>query len=402
MDRAAESYVKLVLAVGQHDPDYVDAFYGPPEWKVQAEAAKRPLADLRAEAERLVADLQAMPASGDEMEQLRHQYLTRQLQSMVARLDMLSGKKLSFDEESQALYDSVAPTYGADHFQKILDQLESLVPGDGPLPERIDRFRQDFVIPRDKLDAVFTAAIAECKRRTMEHFELPPGESFEVEYVTGKSWSGYNWYKGGFHSLIQVNTDLPIYIDRAIDLACHEGYPGHHVYNVLLEKHLVRDRGWPEFSVYPLFSPQSLIAEGTANYGIEVAFPGDERVRYEREKLFPLAGLDPSTAERYYEIQRLTGQLAYAGNEAARGYLNGTMTKQQAIDWQVRYNLFAPARAEQRVKFFDQYRSYVINYNFGLDLVRQYIERRAGADPAKRWEEFEKLLASPRLPSGLR
>ncbi|HWN40944.1 MAG TPA: hypothetical protein VNW71_01920 [Thermoanaerobaculia bacterium] len=402
MDRAAESYVKLVLAVGQHDPDYVDAFYGPPEWRSEAEAAKRPLADLRAEAERLVADLQASPASGDEMERLRHQYLTRQLQSMVARLDMLSGKKLSFDEESQALYDSVAPTYGADHFQGILDQLEGLVPGEGPLPERIDRYRQGFVIPRDKLDAVFQAAIAECKRRTLEHFELPPGESFEVEYVTGKSWSGYNWYKGGFHSLIQVNTDLPIYIERAVDLACHEGYPGHHVYNALLEKHLVRDRGWPEFSVYALFSPQSLIAEGTANYGIEVAFPGDERVRFEREKLFPLAGIDPATAERYYEIQHLTQQLAYAGNEAARGYLNGTMTKQQAIDWQVRYNLSAPGRAEQRIKFFDQYRSYVINYNFGQDLVRQYIERRGGDDPAKRWEEFEKLLASPRLPSGLR
>ncbi|HVG08343.1 MAG TPA: hypothetical protein VNM67_11600 [Thermoanaerobaculia bacterium] len=407
MDRAAESYVKLVLAVGQHDPDYVDAFYGPPEWKVQAETAKRPLADLRSEAERLAADVQAMPASGDEMERLRHQYLSRQLQSMVARLDMLSGKKLSFDEESQALYDSIAPTHGADHFQGILDQLERLVPGDPadtPLPERIDRFRQGFVIPRDKLDAVFQAAISECKRRTVEHFELPPGESFEVEYVTDKSWSGYNWYKGGFHSLIQVNTDLPIFIERAVDLACHEGYPGHHVYNVLLEKHLVRDRGWPEFSVYPLFSPQSLIAEGTANYGIEVAFPGDERVRFEREKLFPLAGINPSTAERYYQIQRLTQQLAYAGNEAAREYLNGTMTKQQAIDWQVRYNLSAPARAEQRIKFFDQYRSYVINYNYGQDLVKQYIERRGGTadNPAKRWEEFEKLLASPRLPSGLR
>ena len=44
---------------------YVDAFYGPPEWKVQAEAARRPLADLRADAERLVAELQAMPASGE-------------------------------------------------------------------------------------------------------------------------------------------------------------------------------------------------------------------------------------------------------------------------------------------------------------------------------------------------
>ncbi|HEX6864659.1 MAG TPA: hypothetical protein VF414_17645, partial [Thermoanaerobaculia bacterium] len=353
--------MKLVLAVGQHDPDYVDAFYGPPEWKVQAEAAKRPLADLRAEAERLVADVRAMPAGGDELGQLRHQYLSRQLQAMVARLDMLSGKKLSFDEESQALYDSVAPTYGADHFQHILDQLERLVPGDGPLPERSDRFRQDFVIPRDKLDAVFTAAIAECKRRTMEHFELPPGESFEVEYVTGKSWSGYNWYKGGFHSLIQVNTDLPIYIDRAIDLACHEGYPGHHVYNVLLEKHLVRDRGWPEFSVYPLFSPQSLIAEGTANYGIEVAFPGDERVRYERENLFPLAGIDPSTAERYYEVQRLTQELGYAGNEAARGYLNGTMNREQAVEWLVRYGLIPPAIAEQGTRFYDQYGSYIIN-----------------------------------------
>ena len=71
-----------------------------------------------------------------------------------------------------------------------------------------------------------------------------------------------------------MNTDLPIFIDRAIDLACHEGYPGHHVYNALLEKNLMRDRGGSEFSVYALFSPQSLIAEGTANYGIEVAFLG--------------------------------------------------------------------------------------------------------------------------------
>ena len=119
-----------------------------------------------------------------------------------------------------------------------------------------------------------------------------------------KSWSGYNWYQGNYRSLIQVNTDLPIYIDRAIDLACHEGYPGHHVYNALLEKHLVRDRGWVEFSVYPLFSPQSLIAEGTANYGIEVAFPGDERLAFERDVLFPLAGLDPSRRDEYYDGAR--------------------------------------------------------------------------------------------------
>jgi hypothetical protein len=64
----------------------------------------------------------------------------------------------------------------------------------------------------------------------------------------------------------------------------------------------------------------------------------------------------------------------------------------------------SPARAEQRTRFFDDYRSYVINYNLGKDLVKQFIESRGGTDasPDKRWREFIQLLGSPRLPSGLR
>jgi hypothetical protein len=202
--------------------------------------------------------------------------------------------------------------------------------------------------------------------------------------------------------VIQVNTDLPIYIDRAIDLACHEGYPGHHVYNALLEKHLVRDRGWIEFTVYPLFSPQSLIAEGTANYGIDVAFPGDERPRFERDVLFPLAGLDPAQAAGYASVRALADRLAYAGNEAARRYLNGEIDRAAAAAWLTRFAMMSPKAAEQRTRFFDTYRSYVINYNLGKDLVKQFVESKAGAAPARRWEEFVRLLASPRLPSALR
>jgi hypothetical protein len=238
----------------------------------------------------------------------------------------------------------------------------------------------------------------------LTHIALPDTERFTVEYVTNKSWSGYNWYQGNYRSLIQVNTDLPIYIDRALDLACHEGYPGHHVYNALLEQALVKGRGWIEFTVYPLFSPQSLIAEGTANYGIDVAFPGTERAEFERRVLFPIAGLDPARAAGYYEVQETIEQLDYAGNEAARRYLNGQIDAKQAADWLERYALSPRPRAEQRVRFFDQYRSYVINYNFGEDMVREYIEARVGpnATPAARWAEFVKLLSSPRLPSGLR
>jgi hypothetical protein len=258
------------------------------------------------------------------------------------------------------------------------------------------------VIPRQKLDTVFRTAIGACRSRTMSHIPLPPGESFTVEYVNDKPWSAYNWYKGNYHSVIQVNTDLPIFIDRAIDLACHEGYPGHHVYNALLEQKLVRDRGWVEFSIYPLFSPQSLIAEGSANYGISVAFPGKERAEFEKARLFPLAGLDPSTADEYYRIFDLATELGYAGNEAARRYLNGDIDATQASDWLTRYALYEPARAQQRVRFIDKYRSYVINYNLGQDLVRRYVEARSSGDAQRRWDVFAELLSSPRLPSGLR
>ena len=284
---------------------------------------------------------------------------------------MLKGERLSFDEESRALYDAVAPTLPESHFQAILDQLEKRFPGAGPLITRYEAFRSKFVIPREKHDAVFQAAIKGCRARTVAHVKLPETERFTLEYVTNKSWSGYNWYQGNFRSLIQMNTDLPIYIDRALDLACHEGYPGHHVYNALLEKHLVRDRGWVEFSVYPLFSPQSLIAEGTANYGIDVAFPGPERITFEKNGCFPAAGLDPSRAAEYYEVQTLVEKLAYAGNEAARRYMNGQIDRDGAAAWLERYALMTRERAAQRVRFFDQYRSYVINYNLGKDLVRQ-------------------------------
>jgi hypothetical protein len=404
MNDIAREYVLLVLSLGHHDRDYVDAYYGPNELREEADRAKPTLDTIAERAAAVSAQLDHIVPGNDTFEQLRHQYLVKQLSSLRARVRMLKGERLSFDQESQALYDAVAPTHPESHFQKILDELEKRFPGSGPLVERYDAWRSRFIIPREKLDTVFKAAIAACRERTARHVTLPAGEQFRLEYVTNKSWAGYNWYQGNYHSLIQINTDLPIYIDRAVDLACHEGYPGHHVYNVELEQHLVKERGWIEFSVYPLFSPQSLIAEGTANFGIDVAFPGPERVEFERRSLFPLAGLDEKEAADYYAVQELVQQLSYAGNEAARQYLDGKIDAAAAAAWLQKYALAPAARAAQNVRFYDQYRSYVINYNLGTDLVRKYIDSRGGtADrPEKRWQEFEALLSSPRLPSGLR
>jgi hypothetical protein len=404
MNEVAESYVKLVLAVGQHDPAYVDAYYGPLEWKSEAEKGKRPLADIDRDAAAQIARLDTSPAGPDELATLRHQYLRRQLEAMRARIRMLSGDVLTFDEESQALYDAVAPTHPESYFDAAIRDLDARLPGSGSVSDRLEQYRSRFVIPAGRLSAVFDIAIRECRRRTLPHVALPAEESFTVEYVTGKSWSAYNWYQGNYRSLIQVNTDLPIYIDRAIDLACHEGYPGHHVYNALLEHELMRQRGWVETSAYALFSPQSLIAEGTANYGIDVAFPGEERIMFERDVLFPAAGLDPAQAADYYAVHAIVETLSYAGNEAARRYLNKDIDRAAAAEWLTRYALMSPARAEQRTRFFDDYRSYVINYNLGEDMVRSYIEGRIGPQGSTeaRWREFVRLLGSPRLPSGLR
>jgi hypothetical protein len=405
MNSLGERYVRLVLAMGQHDPDYVDAYYGPPEWKQEVDAQKVSLTGIRSRAEALSREIAsaAMPSGADELQQLRRKYVSRQLEALRARAAMLAGTKMTFDEESKALYDAVAPHHAEAEFENVLAELSAKLPGQGPLLDRYEAFRSRFVIPRERLDATFQAALDGCRARTLKHITLPAGERFTIEYVTGKSWSGYNWYQGNYRSLIQVNTDLPIYADRAIDLACHEGYPGHHVYNALLEKHLVRDRGWVEFSVYPLFSPQSLIAEGTANFGIEVAFPRAERLDFERRVIFPAAGLDPAGVTQYYDVLALVDRLSYAGNEAARRYLNGQIDAGAAADWLVKYGLYSRPRAEQRVRFIDQYRSYVINYNLGKDLVAHYIESRGGTPqhPERRWAEFERLLSSPRLPSDL-
>ena len=57
LDDVAQAYVRLVLALGVHDPDYVDAYYGPPEWRTAAGTEKRPLPQIRADAEGLLARL---------------------------------------------------------------------------------------------------------------------------------------------------------------------------------------------------------------------------------------------------------------------------------------------------------------------------------------------------------
>jgi hypothetical protein len=397
LDEIAKDYVQMQLEIGEREPGYIDAYYGPAEWQAAAKAAPRGLVDLANAAAELTRRTQAI-ADGklDRMAQRRRAFLLAQLKAAETRLRMLQGEKLSFADEAEGLFGVRPELKPLAAYDPVLARVEALVPGSGELSDRVDQFQNRFTISKDRLEPVFRAAIDECKRRTVEHIALPKAEKFTLEFVTGKSWSGYNWYKGNATSLIQINTDLPIRLSRAVDLGCHEGYPGHHVYNMLLERELAQARGWTEFTVYPLYSPQSLIAEGSANYGIELAFPGPERLRYETEALYPLAGLPVESAPQYLALQEAMQELAGARFTIARDYLEGRISKEQAIALTRKYQLVSRARAEQSIAFTDQYRSYVINYGLGLDMVRAHVEA-AGEEPEARWARMAKLLSEPTL-----
>lgn len=399
LDVIAADYVRMQLEIGEREAGYVDAYYGPAEWAEAAKANPRTVNELIVAAAGLTTRLNALDDAGwasDDVQ--RRKYLLAHIAAADTRLRMQQGQTFSFAEEAERLFGIRPELKPLSSYDPVLARIEALVPGEGPVGERIAAFRAPLAIPRDRLQTVMQTAIDECRRRTEAHIALPAGESFTLALVGDKPWSGYNYYQGGSVSKIEINADLPIYLDRAIDLGCHEGYPGHHVYNALLEQTFVTEKGWVEMSLYPLFSPMSLVAEGSANYGIDLAFPGEEAIRYQREVLAPMAGVSPERVSANAELLALTRQLEGAEYAIASEYLAGRMPRDQAIEALSRYRLMDRARATQRVAFIDTYRSYVINYGLGRDLVQRWIEAQ-GPD---HWATMKVLLSSQILPVDLK
>jgi hypothetical protein len=312
---------------------------------------------------------------------------------------MIEGARFRFRDEATRLFALTPELRPLESYDPVLARIEALLPGQGPLAERVEAFRNRYVIPRERLDAVMGAAIAECRRRTLAHIRLPANEHFTMKFVTRQSWSAYNWYQGSNQSLIEVNTDLPIFIDRAVALGCHEGYPGHHVQGIYNERQY-RERGLIEFSVAPLYAPASPLNEGGADFGVALAFPGEERVRFESVALYSLAGLDPATAAVYGTLREALRDLSGARLTIAAMYLDGEIDRVRALELTQRYQLISRERAERSLAFTEQYRSYVINYSAGRDLISAYAHR-AGQDEAAHWAAYERILSELLLPTDL-
>ncbi|MDO9370179.1 MAG: hypothetical protein Q7T68_16560 [Sphingopyxis sp.] len=397
----ATAYVQLSIEIGTHEKGYIDAYYGPKPLFEAAVAKPRDKAALLIAARDLMEKVQAaIPGLADPIERRRAAFLAAQLRAAETRLEMMQGVRFAFVDEAERLFGIRPELKPLAAYDPPLAAVAAMVPGDAPLADRVETYLDRFTIPKDRLQKVFDAAIARCRGRTVTQVAMPTGESFDLQFVTGKSWSGYNYYMGGYHSIIQVNTDLPIRLSRALDLGCHEGYPGHHLLNMKIEEQLVRGRGWIEFSIYPLYSPQSLIAEGTANYGVDLAFPDKTRPDTERDILMPLAEIAPPTDDLYWQLLDAMKALQGARLTIAQQYLDGQIDRPTALALTQKYLLVSPARAEQMTAFTDKYRSYVINYGLGEDIVRRFIER-GEPDRDEIWRRMALILGEPTLPADL-
>ncbi|HJZ77966.1 MAG TPA: hypothetical protein VKE51_39830 [Vicinamibacterales bacterium] len=394
LDDASRAYVRLVLALGERDSDSLDSYHGPAEWRAQAQREHTPLANLRSAAVALADSLKTeRTAAGTDEDARRRAFLIRQLGAVASRIDILQGARPSFDEEARLLFglDPRASDAGGEPNPgaAVRTELDRLLPGRGDLATRYAAFDRQFLVPPDRLPAVLSRAIEGCRAATREHVALPDGERVQLDYVRDLPWSAFTRYEGRFVSRVQVNVALPLTVDRTLDLACHEAYPGHHTIAALLDARFGARR--PEFLIQPQFSPQSALHEAGASIAPELAFPGATRTAFERDELFPLAGLDASGAARHVAIGRLVDCLTGIEASVARRYLDGALDFPRAAA-ALEHDALMPS-ADATLKFVNQFRSYAATYTIGRDALAQVV--------AGDWSAYLRAVQDPTqmLPS---
>ncbi len=400
-----ERYLSLGLATGRHLPGLVDAYYGPPSLaeRAAAEPPRRPAA-LLVEARSLLAALAAgeplgvveaageRPGDSPDEPASRRRWLHAQLVGVATTLRRLAGEPVGYAEEVEACYGVRPARVPEERFLEAHRTLEEAVPGTGPLPERLVAWREAQAIPADRLERVIASLAEDLRARTDALCGLPDGEAIEVELVTGQPWSGFNYYLGGCRSRIAVNVDLPVLATSIAQLVAHEAYPGHHTEHSRKEVGLVRGRRFHEESLFLVGTPQSLLAEGLADLGLEVVV-GRRPERFTADHLRPLGiAYDPDVVAAVADAgEALAGVRA---NAAFRLHEDGADPATVAGEV-ARFGLLASSRADKLVAFLTDptWRAYTTCYVEGLPRCRSFVDGRP--------ERFARLVTEQLVPADL-
>jgi hypothetical protein len=389
IDEEARTYVRLAVALGEHDPDSLDFYAGPPDLVADTRRDPPPLSAIRRDAvaaiERLGRPIAAPPD--------RVASLIDNLSAIVARVDLLGGRRSTYVEEAKPFFGAGVVVDGdRPNLDDVRSRIDRLIGGSGPLADRYAAFASTFLVPADRLSAVMAAALDACRQRTRAHLALPSNERVAIEYVHDRPWSAYSRYRGSGQSTIQLNTDFRFTLDQALQVACHEGYPGHHTRNLLMD-----DASRPERSVQLTFSPEAVLGEASAMAAVDIAFPAETRVSIERDRLAPLAGLAEADIERHVAVEVLAAELQQAQAPIAEAYIDGRLEFERAVDALERDALVP--HAEALVKYINEYRTYVSAYTDAARLFAAHVAacRSGSADDETAWRCFRREMTKPRL-----
>ena len=391
-DTLANRYVALAVELGEHDSDSLDFYFGSDPTIDKLKHQPESLDNLHRSALSLREQLNRLPESSSA-DAARKSFLGSQTDAIVLRTEQLMGKNQSFDEESHTFFGITAPVDNDAGQRKILRTQIATLLGNATNPaEAYARYDSQFIVPADRVPAVMNAALQQCRALTLQHVSLPAGERVDLEYVVHKPWSAFSRYLGNAHSLIQVNMDYPLTVDRILDLACHEGYPGHHVFNSLRDQSLVTGMHRNEFRVQLTFSPQSYVSEAAASYAPNLALSDAERLRIERDLLIPLAGIKRIDTEHYLQVQKLVAGLHTAEPSIAREYLDDRLEFVRAADALERETLMQ--HGETTLLYLNEFRTYMLCYTVGNDSMHSLIES-GHASEAVRWQRYLNLMMDP-------
>ncbi|MBV8461750.1 MAG: hypothetical protein JO368_00545 [Acidimicrobiales bacterium] len=396
-----ERYLGLGLGLGRHIDGLVDAYYGPQ--RLSELAATGPPVDpgrLAAEARELLADVEAgaplgSPEGSSEPggdDAARRHWLEAQVRGLLTTARKLAGELVGYEEEVEACYGVAPRRVEEDVFAAAHARLEEVVPGDGPLAERLVDWREAHAVPPDRLEAAIGSLVEDLRARTRTLFGLPDGERVDFELVRDEPWSGFNYYLGDLRSRVAVNVDLPVLSIGLAHLVAHESYPGHHTEHTRKEVGLVRRRQWWEESVFLVGTPQCLLAEGLADLGLEVVM-GRRPEGVVAEHLRPLGiRYDAEVVAAVAEAGEALG--AVRQNAAFRLHVDGA-DPDVVIGEVARFGLQSRERAQKIVEFLTHptWRAYLTCYVEGLPLCRAFVD----GDPAR----FERLLSEQLTPDQL-
>jgi hypothetical protein len=395
MDEIGRSYLTLALHLDCHMPGFIDAYYGPAELKAEVQSGEpRSQVALADDAKRLQ---EAIDRS--DYAPRRKEYVLRQVHAMAALIGNLSGEQLGFEEEVEAYFDVIPEMTGEDVFEAYHAKMDSLLPGRGPLLQRVLAWKESTELQRQQVLPIFEALVRECRRRTRSLFELPEREEVSLQLVQGESWLAYNWYLGHYRSRIDLNTDLPLCMEDAVPTVPHETYPGHHAERAIKDYRLHQQEGRGEHAVALSLGPEAVLTEGLAMWAWKLIFDDEELAVFLRDDLYPLACLPVADVERDIAVMHLREvvvMVVYA-NGALLLHREGRRPE-EVQDYIVRQALTTPEEAAKAMEFIQDplCRSYVFGYSVGAALLAPLLE---GPD---RVANFARLLSEPFTPTQLR